>query len=184
MKYSPHIDLAARKLCLGAVIAYPTEGVWGLGCDPGNARAVYKILQLKDRPVEKGMILIADSADRLSAYVRHLPDERILKDVARPTTWLVEHGGYAPYWVSGGRPTLAVRISDHPIVKALCARAGMPLVSTSANPASKEPAKTALRVRSYFGNLIDVIVPGALGGQNGASEIRDINTGAILRQGG
>lgn len=166
------------------MIAYPTEGVWGLGCDPSNSGAVQRLLQLKSRPLEKGLILIADKASRLSEYVRDLPDPDALQKVNRPTTWLVEHGGLAPDWLSGGRASLAIRISDHPVVVALCHAANMPLVSTSANPAGKDPARTAEQVSGYFGNLIDVIVPGSLGGQNGASEIRDFKTGAILREAG
>jgi len=102
----------------------------------------------------------------------------------RPITWLLEHDNYAPDWITGGRETLAIRISSHQVIKDLCHRSGLPLISTSANPMGKKPAKNALRVRTYFGNLIDVIVPGALGGQNGASEIRDFQTGRILREAG
>lgn len=178
------IDQAAQALKRGKVIAYPTEGVWGLGCAPFNAKAVDKILQLKGRPVEKGMIIITDHANKLAAYIRDLPDSEALTNVSKPTTWLLEHGGLAPDWLSGGRPTLAIRISDHIVVKQLCQQAEMPLVSTSANPAGKEPARTAEQVKSYFGNLIDVIVPGELGGHNGASEIRDFKTGNILREAG
>lgn len=177
-----HIRRAAIQLHQGAVIAYPTEGVWGLGCDPSNEQAVYRLLTLKNRAVEKGLILVADSIIQFSPFFADLPDAKDLNANNHPTTWLVNHGGMAPNWITGGSEKLAIRISTHPIVRALCARSAMPLVSTSANPAGKSSAKTALRVRTYFGNLIDVIVPGALGGQNGASEIRDLQTGAILRQ--
>lgn len=178
------IRQAAIQLNRGAVIAYPTEGVWGLGCDPANEQAVYHILGLKSRPVEKGLILVSDCVERLAPYFRDLPNADDLEFSHHPITWLVNHGGMAPYWVTGEHKKLAVRISTHPTVRALCARSGVPLVSTSANPAGKPSAKTALRVRTYFGNLIDVIVPGALGGQNGASEIRDLQTGAVLRPAG
>lgn len=181
---SVKIKRAAARLHMGAVIAYPTEGLWGLGCDPSNRFAVNRILALKSRPVSKGMILVADSVERLSPFFRYLPDENDLRVEGRPVTWLLEHGQCSPDWITGGRETLAIRISKHPIIAGLCACSGLPLVSTSANPAGKEPAKTSLRVRSYFGNLIDVIVPGALGGQNGASEIRDFQTGRVLREAG
>lgn len=166
---------------MGAVIAYPTEGVWGLGCDPSNSDAVFRILDIKQRPVQKGLILVADSLQRLAPFIGQLPAADLIANDALPTTWLMDHGGCAPDWISGGRRTVAIRISDHPIIAALCSGAEMPLVSTSANPAGKSPAKTALRVRTYFGNLIDIIVPGVLGGQNGPSEIRDFETGTVLR---
>ena len=153
-----------------------------MGCNPWDPLAVLRILALKNRSIEKGLILVADSLSRLSPFIRELPEGTDLHTEGRAVTWLVRHGGHAPDWITGGRDTLAIRVSEHKTVKALCSRARMSLVSTSANPAGKLPALTALRVRSYFGNLIDVIVPGNLGGQNGASELRDLQTGQILRQ--
>lgn len=179
--YSQGIRSGSNSVCGGGVIAYPTEGVWGLGCDPANPHAVLRILSLKQREMHKGLIVITDSVARLSNFVSELPCESDLVKSEQPITWLLPHGGFAPDWVTGGRDTLAVRVSSHPVVTELCRLSGTALVSTSANPSGKHPAKTALRIRSYFGNLIDVIVPGDLGSQDGASEIRDFNTGKVLR---
>ena len=177
------IRRAAEELSLGGIIAYPTEGVWGLGCNPNNREAVYRLLKLKSRPVEKGLILVADTVDRLAPYFVELPNESQLREKGeRPVTWVVAHGGRCPDWVSGGRDTLAVRLSNHPVICALCRESGMPLVSTSANPAGAEPALSSEEVTNYFGDLIDVMVEGELGGENGASEIRDFQTGKILRE--
>lgn len=176
----------------GAVIAYPTEGVWGLGCDPLNEEAVLKLLRLKQRAIEKGMILVTDKAERFVPYIQNLApfqkhysvqklnSGKSINDQA--ITWIVEHGGMTPDWLSGGRATIAVRISSHPVICSICESAEIPLVSTSANPSGEPAAKTEDEVRSYFGNLIDIIVPGDLGGQNGASEIRDFATGKVLRE--
>lgn len=177
------IRRAAEKLSMGGIIAYPTEGVWGLGCDPANQEAVYRLLKLKSRPVEKGLILVADSVERLGPYFAELPNDHQLRiECGRPVTWVVAHGGRCPDWLSGGRDTLAIRLSNHPVICALCRESGKPLVSTSANPAGAEPAVNSEEVANYFGDLIDVMVEGELGGENGASEIRDFQTGKILRE--
>lgn len=180
MSSSP-IEDAVDALNRGEVIAYPTEGVWGIGCDPANELAVRRILEIKKRPIEKGMIVVADTVARLAPYISDLPAQQQLTKDSQPTTWLVEHGGKAPFWITGGSDKLAVRISDHPVIRQLCIASGLALVSTSANPAGFEPARSEADIRGYFHNLIDVIVPGALGGQDGASEIRDLASGDIIR---
>lgn len=161
------------------MIAYPTEGVWGLGCDPDDPVAVLKILALKQRPISKGLILVADSPSRVLRFVEDMPE---IPDTETPTTWLIAHGGKTPNWISGGSDKVAVRISQHPLVAAICARAKSPIVSTSANPAGMSPARTATKVRQYFGNLIDVIVPGVLGHQTGPSIILDWETKEVIRE--
>lgn len=168
-------------LASGNVIAYPTEGVWGLGCDPANEDAVMRILEIKSRPIEKGMILIAGEAEQLSNFVDELPE---FPESEIPTTWLVAHGGLTPNWISGGSDKVAVRVSAHPAVQNICASTGSAVVSTSANPAGEEPALTMQEVEQYFGNLIDLIVPGDLGGQTGSSQIIDWETKEIIRRAG
>jgi L-threonylcarbamoyladenylate synthase len=100
-----------------------------------------------------------------------------------PLTWLVPHGGYAPDWITGGSSVVAVRVSAHPVVSALCREFGGPIVSTSANPSGRSPARTALQVRRYFADQLDYILPGALGGQRGSTPIRDLRSGQLLRAG-
>ncbi|MBT5331513.1 MAG: tRNA threonylcarbamoyladenosine biosynthesis protein RimN [Porticoccaceae bacterium] len=177
---------AALALKQGAVIAYPTEGVWGLGCDPLNPAAVRKVLELKSRSEDKGLILVGSEINHFSAYTKTLDAEALSKieaSAGQALTWLIEHGGSAPDWISGGKASLAIRLSDHPAVVGLCTAFAGPIVSTSANPSGEEPALNSAEVGSYFGNLIDIIVPGDTGGQNGATEIRELKTGRILRPG-
>ena len=173
--------LAKKTIQSGGVVAYPTEGVWGLGCDPSNQDAVSKILQLKGRAVEKGLILIAGRAEQLNAYVADLPD---FPDQIVPTTWLVEHGGLTPDWVSGYSSKVAVRISDHSLVKDICNSAATAIVSTSANPAGMPSAMTIDEVKNYFGDALDAIIPGELGGNTSASQIIDWETKNVIRQAG
>ena len=181
------LEKIKETLLNGSVIAYPTEGVWGLGCDPSNEKAARRILELKNRAFEKGLILVADKIERFSPYIKDLPnaDQLVPKNEAGDAiTWIIEHGGLTPDWVSGGRPTIAIRVSEHPVICQLSQVANSPLVSTSANPSGLPSALNEDQVRSYFGSRVDLIVSGPLGGQNGASEIREFSTGKILRQAG
>lgn len=179
-----HIRQAVSALRRGGVIAYPTEGVWGLGCDPFDPNAVAKVLELKQREVTKGLILIAATIAQCEPYLGVLtPAQRDLLDRGwpGPQTWVIPHGGTLPGWVTGYKPTVALRVSAHPIVAALCRTFGGPLVSTSANPSGRTPANSSLQVRRYFSDRLDYILPGKLGGQSGPTPIRDLVTGNTLR---
>lgn len=177
---------ALRALAGGGVIAYPTEAVYGLGCLPDDGEAVAHLLRMKRRSPRKGLILVAADLAQLAPYIEFPDDsvrERVLATWPGPVTWLLPARSTVPDWLTGAHPTLAVRVSAHPVVQALCRAAG-PLVSTSANPAGAEPARSAARVRGYFGRQLAVVVPGALGGLARPTEIRDARSGRQLRPGG
>jgi L-threonylcarbamoyladenylate synthase len=180
-----HIAKAVIRLHQGGIIAYPTEGVWGLGCDPFDEAAVLRILQLKKRPVDKGLILVAAGVDQIAALLEPLTDtERatVLATWPGPTTWLLpDPEQLVPTWIKGKFATVAVRVSAHPGVVRLCRAFNGPLVSTSANPADAPPAVSRLRVQTWFGRELDYIVPGRLGGQHGPSTIRDLHSAAPVR---
>lgn len=179
------IDEAARLIKEGAVIAYPTEGVWGLGCDPANEDAVTKILELKQRPVEKGLILVAGNLEQVAFLTDKLEKsylELLLESWPGPNTWLLpDVDQLIPAWIKGKFDTVAVRVSDHPVVAALCGAFNGMIVSTSANPGSLPPALTQSQVENYFPQGVDFIVPGELGGQAGPSEIRDLMSQSLVR---
>lgn len=182
----PRIRLAAARLLQGSVVAYPTEAVWGLGCNPLDADAVARILALKGRPVSKGVILVAASFEQLQPFMGHLTADqaaRVGADSDRPVTWVVPAGRLCPGWITGGRDTLAVRVTRHPVAAGLCRAVGGAVVSTSANPQGKPPARSGLAVRRYFGDGVDCLTPGRVGAAARPSEIRDINSGEILRPG-
>ncbi|MCW7555348.1 L-threonylcarbamoyladenylate synthase [Endozoicomonas gorgoniicola] len=178
---------AAMVVHQGGVIAYPTEAVWGLGCDPWNRDAVYRILDIKARPVEKGMILVAASESQIAPLLEPLTAterQTLSNRWPGPFTWLIpDINHWVPDWVKGQFDTVAVRISDHPVVQALCEATGHPLISTSANRAGEPPLLTEQALNQYFGTEIDLIVPGETGSQNTPSEIRDLRTGQIIRSG-
>lgn len=179
-----HISRAARIILGGGIIAYPTEGVWGLGCDPFDDAAVFRILQMKQRRVSKGLILIASNTEQLTPALSDLNKnelDQLRRDFGYPITWLVPDNGVLPYWITGGADTVAVRISKHPGVAALCERLGSAMVSTSANPGGRPAARNALRVRQYFNRDLDYVFPGRLQSEQGASEIRHLRSGQIIR---
>jgi len=179
------LQLARSAILRGGVIAYPTEAVWGLGCDPWNMQAVTRILELKNRPVVKGLILVAASVEQIRFLLDPLPDnlqQTALSHWPGPVTCLLpDVNKQVPDWVRGSHSSIAVRVSEHPVVKALCESAGLPLVSTSCNPAGQEPARDASQVRRYFDDQLDQIVPGDLGGNRKPSRIIDIVSGKQLR---
>ncbi len=171
-----------RRLEAGGLIAYPTEGVFGLGCLPSLTHAVDRLLALKRRPEDRGLILVAGSADALRGWAELGDDPAALRSAtSTPTTWIVPAGPRAYPLLSGGRPTLAIRLTDFPLIAALTARAGEPLVSTSANLSGHGPIGHPLNIRRRFRDELDAIVPGALGGATGPSEIRDLASGRVLR---
>ncbi|HEX7028734.1 MAG TPA: Sua5/YciO/YrdC/YwlC family protein [Gammaproteobacteria bacterium] len=175
------IDILHR----GGIIAYPTEAVYGLGCDPDNEVAVLRLLEIKQRPLEKGLILIAADPAQLEPYIvpsvfAQYPD--VLASWPGPNTWLLPCKADTPLWLKGIHDTLAVRITAHPLCADLCRAFGKPLVSTSANPNGFEPARTAAEVRSMFSdNQLDLVVEGETGGLATVSSIRDARTGRQIR---
>jgi L-threonylcarbamoyladenylate synthase len=181
-----HLRTARRYLQAGGIVAYPTEAVYGLGCDPLNPHAVMRLLSLKNRPWQKGMILIASDRHQLDAYINTV-DQQIEAKLARtwpgPVTWLLPARPDVPYWLRGEHQTIAVRVTAHPLAAAFCDTFGGPIVSTSANLAGHEPARSALQVQRSLGARVDYILHGPLGELSQPTEIRDAESGRIIRAG-
>lgn len=180
------VDQAAQSLRDGKIIAYPTEAVFGLGCDPGNEAAVRQLLSLKGRPAAAGLILIADQFERFNPYTKPVSEalqQRAGSSWPGPVSWLFPRADCVPDWLAGNHDTIALRLTAHPVCRALCAAFKGAIVSTSANPSSSEPARSAEQVEEYFGFLLGGIVAGALGEDSKPSEIRDLISGAVIRPG-
>lgn len=182
---SQSLQKAVATLHAGGVIAYPTEAVWGLGCDPFNALAVDRILRLKQRPMEKGLIVVAANMQQLAPVLEGLSaaEKAVLAESwPGPTTWLLPDPHQCfPVWIRGSFATVAVRVSAHPLVNKLCLAYGGPIVSTSANPAALPPARSRLRVLRWFGRNLDYVLAGPLGGRPTPSTIRDLRSGQVFR---
>jgi L-threonylcarbamoyladenylate synthase len=182
----PSILSAAKILQAGGVVAYPTEAVWGLGCDPFSEAAVNKILALKGRSASKGLIVIADCSDRFAPFLQGLDPEHLQRfktTRAKPTTWLVPDNGTAGQWIRGEHSTLALRVTRHPLAAALCQAFAGPIVSTSANPQGLPAATTGDKVKIYFAEGVDFQTEGAVGDSGNASEIIDLVSGQVVRPG-
>lgn len=180
------IESVARILRAGGVVAYPTEGVFGLGCRPDEPAAVERILALKGRPGTKGLILISDRLERLVGWLAPLDAEaraRVEASWPGPVTWLWPAAPECPALLRGEHETLAVRVTAHPPARALCAAAESALVSTSANPAGEAPCTDWSCVEHRFGDGVDAILQAACGDLPGPTAIRDARTGAWLRGG-
>ena len=164
------------------MIAYPTEAVFGLGCLPWDRRAVERILALKRRRPDKGLIIVAGELEQVIPLISLEGEgrETVLSTWPGPVTWVLPPGRIRLRWISGRNPGIAVRVSAHPVIRALCADVG-PIISTSANPEGRVPARSPRRVRAYFGDALDYILPAPLGGGAAPTEIRDFRTGRRLR---
>ena len=184
---------AAQLLKQGDVLAYPTEAVWGLGCDPFNEQAFLKILQLKQRPIEKGVILLASQLSQVMPLLQHLSPTRQQEIIQswenrsifeRATTWLLPADEHIPTWIKGHHPQVAVRVTNHPLCVALCNTFNGFIVSTSANPAGFEPARNLQQASQYFSSnpMTDLhYLNGDLGASKQPSQILDAVTGQIIR---
>ena len=178
------IQTAITALKQGGIIAYPTEAVWGLGCDPFNQEAVLKLLALKQRPQSKGLILIAANVAQIEPYLQLLTPEqreRVVSSWPAAQTWVVPVAASVPPWIRGEHLSLAIRVSAHAPVQALCEAFGAPIISTSANVSTQATAQNPTQIVSIFANGVDYIVDAPLGGNQNPSQIRDARTGAVLR---
>ena len=174
-----------REVSRGAVFGYPTDTVWGLGCHPLIASSVVRLLQLKNRALDKGLILLSSRLEFCLPYIEADPAElEPLRQAGdRPTTWLVPASEFCPVWIRGAHPTVAVRITDHPLIEAVCEALESPLVSTSANRSGRPTVRSALQMRRQFDDELDFIVGGFSTGGNRPSEIKFLASGTILRSG-
>jgi L-threonylcarbamoyladenylate synthase len=174
-----------KAFAQGEVLAYPTEAVFGLGCDPDNQSAVEKVLAMKTRPQDKGLILIAATIEQLYPYIDISSlDKSILDNVNAtwpgPFTWIMPKAAQTPDYLTGGRETIAVRVSAHPTVIQLCQAVNKPLVSTSANPSGAEPARNIAQLNAHFGRTVFAI-DGEVDHNAHPSKIQDAVTGQVLR---
>jgi len=182
----PRLESATPILHSGGIIAYPTEAVWGLGCDPANQQAVMRLLALKQRPIEKGLILVAADLAQLDGWARLdvLPDERrqaVLDTWPGPQTWILPAGERAPRWITGEHRGLAVRVSAHPVICALCRAFKQPVVSTSANVSGQPPPRQREDINPNLLAHIDALIEGQTGHLQQPTPIRDAASGRLLR---
>ncbi len=177
---------AVEKLRAGHIIAYPTEAVYGLGCDPGNEPAIRKLLSLKGRQASAGFVLIASEYSQLLPWISDIDDSlknKAMQTWPGPVTWLFPRAKDVSDYVAGKHETIAVRITAHQPSRDLCAAFGSALISSSANHTATRPARCTAEVEDYFGHKLGGTLAGPLGGAERPSEIRDLLSGKIIRHG-
>lgn len=180
------ISQAVMALHQQQVIAYPTESVFGLGCDPQSEKAVQQLLAIKQRPVEKGLILVAATFEQLLDYVdvTQLTEElraEITSTWPGPYTWVMPVKASVPKWLTGQFDSIAVRVSAHPIVQALCDEFNGPITSTSANLTGLAPCVTTNEVKGQLESMLGYIVDAEVGTLAQPTTIRDALTGKTYR---
>ncbi len=180
------VEEAAALLREGGVLAYPTEAVYGLGCDPQDRAAFERLFALKQRPPTQGVLLIGADFAQLERYVQldAVPSEALRRARASwpgPHTWIFPRSAAVPAWVAGAHQGIALRVTAHEPAAALCRAFGGGLVSTSANPHGQPPARSAQAAADYFGNALDGVLDAPLGGLQQPTTIRDALTGAMIR---
>ncbi|MBF2760867.1 MAG: L-threonylcarbamoyladenylate synthase [Ectothiorhodospiraceae bacterium AqS1] len=175
---------AIETLRQGGIIAYPTEAVFGLGCDPLNRSAVARIFAVKRRSLHKRCILIAAEIEQL-AFFTDTSDPLFAEHAARfwpgPVTLVVKAQRRVPPWLASEEGSIALRVSDHLVPRALCSAFGGALVSTSANRSSRAPVREISKARLAFGTEVDCYVRGRVGGLDRPTRIIDIHSGSVLR---
>ena len=174
---------AADVIVGGGVVVHALEGVWGLACDPFDERAVERVLRIKRRPYQKGLLVVAAAARYFDVELANLTAaarRAVVESWPGAETWVVESRRF-PRWITGGRSTVAVRVPGHRQARALAWLCGGPIVSTSANVSQFPPTTTELRARKHFQRQVDFILPGATRHRTGPSRIRLAANGSVLR---
>ena len=176
MSSVPFLSIEASLLALRqeAIIAYPTEAVYGLGCLCAET-PTKRLLALKNRPLGQGLIIVVSELSQCQSWLALPKDfDTTTLTQPQPTTWVLPANAEAPTWLLGPKQTLAVRISSHPVIQKLTQGLNAPIVSTSANPAKEAPAQTPSEVLAYFKSDIAGITIGHLGGYDQPSKIRTL----------
>jgi len=184
MHLTSSISSIARIVQQGGVIAYPTEAVFGLGCDPANLHAVQQLLAIKKRPIHKGLILIASDFEQVRPYLAHSVSPKPEHTQPNNVTWVFSANAQVSTLLRGDHQSIAIRVTKHPLVRALCDTLNSPLVSTSANITGEAACYTAQAVVEQFQHhslAPDAILDGPTSGQLNPTEIRDALSGQILR---
>jgi len=181
-----NIKKSVIALKKGKVIITPTESVFGLSCDPKNINAVFKIIKIKKRLINKGMIIVAGEVNQFDNYINwngltKSQIQKIYQSWPGPYTWLVPPKAYISKFIIGDNKNLAVRVTSHPILAKLSLSFKGPIISTSANFSGHPPSKEYLALQPEILNQVFGILKGKLGSSLKPSQIKDAKTGIILR---
>ena len=178
-------ELVEAISCLqeGGIVAHACEGVWGLACDPYDKTAVQRVLDIKNRDVSKGLLVIGGTAAVFEEELSRLQTrQRQVVEMSwpGPSSWVVFTDRY-PSWVTGDKGNIGIRVPGHRQARALAAGFGGAIVSTSANRSGKPSLTEYSSVIGEFGGRVDFVLSGKIAGKTGPSTIRIAETGELLR---
>ena len=179
------LKLIADKITQGKIFAYPTESVFGIGCDALNNHSIEKVINFKGRDYSKGLIVISDDTEKLKSFIEKKYYELFCSKVRRekkPTTWIVPPESNISPLIKGDSSKVAIRVTSHMVCKKLCQYSNSALISTSANISGQEPLKIFNKVKKEFNGKIDFIVNGVVGGYNKPTQIIDLLTEDVIRK--
>lgn len=180
--YEKEIKNIVKIIRQGGIILYPTEGVYGLGCDPFNETATKRLLKIKQRSSNKGLILIASNWNQVKKLININPNNyTTINECFIPTTWVFTATEYVPHWIVGQHKSVAIRVTTHQIAKNICNEFNGPIVSTSANISGDNPVTDIKMVNEDIMNYVDIIVDGFVGSLSKSTRICDFNTMKIIR---
>ena len=150
---------AAHVINSGGIIAYPTDTIYGLGCDPYDADAVARLSDIKSRSALKQFILLAGHIEQIKAFVDLTEDQQQkITQNKEATSWVIKANKHTPAWLLNKDKTVTIRLSKHSDVKKLCHILGHAIISTSANLSGQRPARNALELHQRFHSSIDKIM--------------------------
>lgn len=175
------IDRAAKALQQGGVVVYPTEGVYGLGCDPFNETAVLRLLKIKNRRINKGLILIASDWKQVEHLIKWSGAKYPISTSDYPTTWIFPADDKVPRWIAGKFSSVAIRVTTHPAAKRLCQKFGGPIVSSSANLSGKRPIRKSEQISKKIICSVDFVVSHEVGNLGRPTRVCDAKTGKVFR---
>lgn len=144
----------------GKIFVYPTDTVWGLGCDATSEKAVNKIFRIKQRSESKSLIILVSSFEMLKKYVPEVPEtvKNILKSVVKPTTIIYNNPVGLANNVVANDKTVAIRIVQNDFCKSLIQEFGKPIVSTSVNISNEPTPKSYSEISNHILDSVDYIV--------------------------
>ena len=175
------LQSAARIIAQGGVVCHATEGVWGFACDPFCAAAVQRVLDIKARPADKGLLVIGATREDFSvelAACTPAQTEAVCVTWPGAHTWILPNSRFSAL-ITGGRPTVGCRVPAHAQARSLCAAAGV-LVSTSANLSNEAASVTHDEAEAQFASLVDLVLPGEVNNPGHASTIHQLD-GTLVR---
>lgn len=159
-KLIAEIDKSVELLKQGKILLYPTDTIWGIGCDATNSKAIDRIFKLKNRQDQKSMIVLLDDAEKLTQYVEGVPAIAydLIENAASPITIVYHKAKKLPKKLMANDGSIAIRIVKGDYCVEIIKKLGHPLVSTSANISGEPSPQTFQQISPFIKEKVDYVV--------------------------